>query len=128
MDYKCITNKSSKQYKLIKDGVIKVSEDGLLRNDKGSIAVALSSRYGSIGDELVLKFKDGKRVYVIKADEKQESQLVNNCYHPDGSIIEILVDTNKIDKHYHEAKIMGDFDYSDLFNGEIVDIEKVIKE
>ena len=66
--------------------------------------------------------------YVIKADEKQEDQLVNNCYHPDGSIVEVICDISRIGKNFNEAKVMGDFNYSDLFNGEIINIEKIIKE
>lgn len=128
MDYRSITNKNSKQYKLISNKVITVSDDGLLRNSKGSIAVALSSRYGNIGDEFLLTFENGKRIYVIKADEKQEDQLVNNCYHPDGSIVEVICDISRIGKNFNEAKVMGDFNYSDLFNGEIINIEKIIKE
>lgn len=130
MDYRCITNKSSKQYDLIfKKKEIKVSNDGLLRNKNGSIAVALSSRYGDVGDELIITLSTGKRLQVIKADEKAEKDLVNNCYHAcDNSMIEVLVDVNEFGKHYHAAKVMGDFNYSDLMNGSIVKIEKILKQ
>lgn len=129
MDYRKITDKASKQYNFIYiKKEIKVSKDGLLRNNNGSIAVALSSRYGKIGDELIITLSTGKKLQVVKVDEKAEKDLINNCYHAcDNSMIEVLVDINEFGKYYHTAKTMGDFNYSDLMNGSITKIEKILK-
>lgn len=123
-----ITNKASKQYDLVHNKLIK-SDDGLLRDEDGYIAVALGSHYGNIGDRFIIKFRNSKSVNVIKADEKDDKDTVKGCYHKsDGSIIEVIVDTKKINNFYPEARIMGDFNYSDLFNGEIKEVYKVIDE
>lgn len=118
MDYREITNKQSKQYKLIKN-LIK-SSDGLLRDNDGYIAVALGSYYGEIGDRYIIKLSNGNEVKIIKADEKSDKDTINGCYHKsDKSMIEVIVDRDKIKNSYSIAERMGDFNYSDLFNGSI---------
>ena len=124
MDYRKVTNKHSKQYKLIK--ALNICNDGLLRDKEGYIAVALGSRYGEVGDKFIIKLSTGKDIKVIKADEKSDKDTVNGCFHKtDGSMIEVIVKCGVFEKTYKEASIMGDFNYSDLFNGSIVKIFKV---
>lgn len=125
MDYRMITNKQSKQYKLIQK--LQKSSDGLLRDKDGYIAVALGSKYGNIGDRFIIKLSTNKEVRVIKADEKADKDTVNGCYHKtDNSMIEVIVQKELFEKSYKEASIMGDLNYSDLFNGSIIKIYKVI--
>lgn len=120
-----ITNKQSKQYKLIQK--LQKSSDGLLRDKDGYIAVALGSKYGNIGDRFIIKLSTNKEVRVIKADEKADKDTVNGCYHKtDNSMIEVIVQKELFEKSYKEASIMGDLNYSDLFNGSIIKIYKVI--
>lgn len=125
MDYKKISDKKSKQYKLIQNALIK-RKDGLLVDKDGFIAVALSSRYGDIGDRFIIELSSGNEVKVIKADEKADRDVIYKCYHPDGSVVELIIDTKKASVAYKEAILMGDFNYSNFFNGKIVDIRKVI--
>lgn len=125
MDYKKITDKTSKQYQLIKK--LNKCTDGLLRDEEGYIAVALGSQYGNIGDRFIVKLSTGKEVRVIKADEKADEDTVNGCYHKvDKSMIEIIVIKGVFEKYYNKAAIMGDFNYSDIFNGSIIEIYKVV--
>lgn len=119
-----ITNKKSKQYQLINDVLIK--KDGLLTDKEGYIAVALSSLYGNIGDRFIIELSSGKNVKVIKSDEKADKDVINKCYHPDGSIVELIIDVNAAKRNYKEAILMGDFNYSDFFNGEITNIKKIL--
>ena len=124
MDYRKITNKLSKQYKIIQ--TLDKCSDGLLRDKEGYIAVALGSKYGDIGDRFIIRLSTGKEVKVIKADEKSDKDTINGCFHKsDGSMIEVIVQNGVFEKTYKLASIMGDFNYSDVFNGVIVKIYKI---
>lgn len=124
MDYRKITNKKSKQYKLIKE--LEKSHDGFLRDKDGYIAVALGSRYGNIGDKFIIKFNDNSKIKVIKADEKSDKHTMNGCYHiSDGSMVEVIICNEKFKKENNLAYKMGDVNYTNEFNGNIKQIYKV---
>ena len=126
MDYRKVTNKASRQYKLIK--TLTVSKEGFLEDDDGYIAVALGSYYGKIGDRFIVEFDDGIETKVIKADEKSNKHTINGCYHlSDGSMIEVLICNEKFKKTNSLAYRMGDLNYTDEFNGNIKQIYKVIE-
>lgn len=125
MDYRTITNKKSKQYDLVNNKLIK-GNDGLFRDNNGYIAVALGSYYGNVGDRFLIKFNDGRKVKVIKADEKSDRDTVNGCYHKtDGSMIEIIVDMQKMNNEYSKVLKTGNFNYSKLFHGYIKEIYQI---
>ena len=127
MDYRTITNSASKQYDLIYNHMT-VGSDGLLRDNDGFIGVALGSYYGEVGDRFIIELNGEREVKVIKIDEKSNDHTINGCYQKwDGSVMEIVVDTNLIGASYYEAKTMGDFDYSDLFNGQITNTRQVVE-
>ena len=126
MSYKAITDKTSKQYKLLNSGILK-NNNGLLTTDDGYVAVALGSRFGGIGDRFVITFDNGKSFKAIKVDEKADKDTSNKCHHvSDGSLIEFVIDTKLSRQSYPLAIKMGNFNYVDQFHGNVVKIEKEI--
>lgn len=124
MDYKYITDSSSPQYKLIYSNSIEVCTDGLLRSGE-YIGVALGSKFGVIGDKFLITLNTGKQFKAIKIDEKDDRHTVDGCHHAnDGSLIEFVIDTDLAKQTYSDAIIMGNFDYIDLFSGEVTKIER----
>ena len=120
-----MTDKTSSSYKLIQK--LTKSKDGLLRDKDGYIAVALGNYYGKVGDRFIIKLSTNKEVKVIKSDTKANKDTTNKCYHnSDGSMVELIVDNNRIKTYYPMAYKMGNFNYSDIFNGEITQVYKVL--
>lgn len=130
MDYRKITDETSPQYKLInQSGLIHIGEDGLLYTDDGYVGVALGSKYGTIGDKFIIEFDNKRELKVIKLDEKADKDTVNGCYHKsDNSMVEVLVNRDLAASNYPLAiNVLGDFNYSDKFNGEITNVLKVVE-
>lgn len=129
MDYKCITDKSSAQYKLIYSDEIKVCNDGLLRDDKGYVGVALGSYYADkVGDRFIVTFEDGSKAKFIVLDMKADKDTNGGANHKiDNSMIEFVIDTNMAQQTYPEAIRDGNFNSTNEYDGNIVKIEKVIK-
>ena len=122
MDYKTITDKTSRQYKLISSGIFN-KDNGLLTTNDGYIAVALGSRFGSIGDKFIITLDNGTTFKAIKADEKSDSHTVNKCHHKDdGSLVEFVVDSNMLKINNNLAYKMGDISYVKGFDGKVVSI------
>lgn len=118
-----ITDFSSKQYQFIQS-YIEIGADGLLYSQDGFIGVALGSYYGEIGDRFILTFEDQRKIGVIKIEAKADEHTINGCSQfIDGSMVELIIDINKTQDTYAQAMLMGDFNYSALFNGRIVDVE-----
>lgn len=117
MDYRCITTKSSPQYKLQHDEAYTDSRTGI-RMVNERYCIALGSYYATrIGTKVDLVMKSGKIIKCILADQKADEDTVNNHkQHPDGSVIEALVDTNSLPQ---EVKRMGDISYVNPFKGSI---------
>lgn len=127
MDYRAITNTGSKQYKLIHSDAITVGSDGLLYSGE-YIGVALGSRYGGIGDKYIITLDTGKTFKAIKLDEKSDAHTYNRCHHAsDGSVVEFVIDRDKAAKSYPTAIKMGNFNYTDAFNGTVIRIQKVVE-
>lgn len=92
MDYKKITDKSSVQYKFIKNNM-KI-KDGFLYYGE-YIGVALGSKFGKIGTKYSVTLDTGVKFKVIKIDEKADIHTNNGCQQKwDGSIIEFVIDDN----------------------------------
>lgn len=129
MDWSCITSKTSAQYKLIHSDKIEICSDGLLRDKDGFIGVALGSYYSQkIGERFILTFEDGHKVKVITCDAKADKDTINGANHKsDGSMIEMVIDVDKAKNHYSLAIQMGDFNYAEEFQGNIVKIEKIVE-
>ena len=126
MDYRCVTNKNSQQYKLIHSDSIKVCDDGLLR-DGEYIGVALGSKFGNVGDKFVITLDTGKQFKVIMVERKADKDTVDNCHHEsDGSLVEFVIDVNLTKQHYPMAITMGNFNYIEQFNGKVVKVEREV--
>lgn len=119
MDFRTITDTTSKQYEIVNNSYI---ENGLLYYD-GAICVALGSVYGEVGTIYRITLENGNQIKVIKADEKSDAHTYNGCNNSNGSILELIVDTETMDPFVMQ---MGDYNHSTLFNGNIVTIEKEV--
>ena len=118
MDYRTITDTSSKQYEVVNDANIQY---GLLYY-QGYLCVAMGSVYGPIGSIYKITFETGNQITVIKADEKSDSHTVNGCNNTNGSILELIVDTRTIDSYVQQT---GDYNNSSLLYGKIIKIEEL---
>lgn len=130
MSYRAITDRSSAQYKLIHSEEITVCTDGLLRDSKGYVAVALGSYYSqSIGERFIVTFDNGNTAKFITCDQKADKDTINGANHAsDNSMVEFIIDVGLAKQSYKKAISMGDFNYTKQFNGNIVNIEKVVEE
>ena len=125
MDYRCITNKRSEQYKLQQD--CWTDADGLRRYDDDYV-VALGTFYADeIGDRYKITLANDTTFYAVVGDFKANKHTdKTNRYTPTQDVgkcvIEFIVDTKKLDK---SAKRMGDISYcGSKFKGNIKKIEK----
>ena len=116
MDYRCIKNRSSKQYKLQKKAV--TNKKNGIRMIKGRYCIALGSYYTrKIGAKVDLVMGSGRVVKCITADMKADRDTINNHrQHRDGSVAEFVVDTKKLSR---KVRRMGDVSYTGLFKGRI---------
>ena len=126
MDYRCITDITSQQYKLIYSDKIIVGEDGLLYDEYGFVGVALGTALGEVGDRFIVELDNGKIIKVIKVEVKSDNDTTDGMYHKtDGSVVEFVIDINKANKTYPTCINMGSFNYEDKFKGNIKSISKV---
>lgn len=127
MDYRTITDVTSKQYQLIYSDEIVVGEDGLLYNGD-YIGCALASRFGKIGDKFIITLDTGTKIKIIKLDEKADVDVYNNCHHKnDDSVVEFVIDRDKFAANYPLADAMGDMNYADKFSGNVIKVQKVVE-
>ncbi len=122
MDYRKITDKTSKQWNL--QQLATTNEKGF-RVFNGRYLVAVGSYYANeVGKELKITLDNGFVFYAMVGDIKMDIHTdANNQYVPiNGNIVEFIVDTDKLDPM---TKKLGDV--SNLgFEGKIVKIEEVI--
>lgn len=127
MDYRTITDQTSRQYQLIYSDSITVGSDGLLYSGE-YVGVALGSKFGEIGDKFLITLNTGKQFKAIKVDEKDDSHTVDGCHHKvDGSVVEFVINIDLAQQSYPLAITMGNFDYIDKFNGTVVKIEREVQ-
>lgn len=125
MDYRCITNTNSSQYKLQKYAW--TDENGLRRYDDYYL-VALGSYYSStVGDCFKITLDTGETFDVMVGDCKADCDTdSNHMYHPmrdgSGNVIEFIVDTKELPK---EVRRMGTVSAIDIFEGNVESIEKI---
>lgn len=129
MSVYAITDTTSAQYQLINSGEIQICDDGLLRDEYGYVGVAIGSYYAdNIGDRFIITFEDGSQVKIIVVDMKADKDTINGANHiTDGSMIEFVIDVELANESYPDAIIMGDFNWTEEYSGNISKIEKVIK-
>ena len=128
MDYRMITATDSRQYWYIRQ-YMTVDDTGLLLDEDGFIGVALGSYYGVIGDRYYFTLDTGIVLPLVKVEEKADEDTTGGCYHPDGSVLEFVVDGDRAGAFfgvYENGLILsGNFNNSPYFNGVIQSVEKV---
>ena len=128
MDYKMITDKSSKQWQYINaSGRIKIENGYLMEGEY--IGVALGSYFGGIGTKYIFTLDTGKQMKVVKIEEKADAHTKNGCQQKwDGSVIEFVIDSNAFEKSANGYVYNGNFNNIEQFNGHIEKIEMVMEE
>lgn len=118
MDYRTITSKISKQYKLQK--IAYTGEYGI-RKVGYRHCVALGSYYTTtIGQYVDIELENGNVIYGILADCKADKHTDStNRMHPDGSVVELIVNTDCLDE---TAMKMGDLSYVNDWDSKVVNI------
>ena len=121
MDYRKITNKDSKQWKLQEQAW---TEGRGFRKIGEHFLVAVGTFYADeVGKELLIEFEDGQRIKAIVGDIKQDRHTdPTNRYVPiNGNIVEFIVDAEKLEP---EVIRLGDVSWLGL-NGKIKSIREV---
>lgn len=97
MDYRTITDKSSRQWSIVRGNKVRVDDDGLMYVDQ-YLLVALGTKFGGVGDRLQLKMDTGEIIDVMIADQKQDTHTKNgNGWNGNnGHIIELVVDSTRL--------------------------------
>ena len=125
MDYRCITNTESAQYRLQQDAW--TDHDGLRRYDDYYL-VAMGTYYSStVGDCFKVTLDTDATIYVMIGDIKDNRHTdETNRYHQmgnnRGNILEFIVDSQSLDKY---AKRMGTVSVIEGLEGNVETIEKV---
>lgn len=131
MDYRKITNKNSRQYKLLWSDDVSVDERGFIVDKDGYIAVALGSYFGEIGDRFEITLDTGIVLKVFKVEQKSDLHTCDKNFMGSTSheVIEFVIDTQKA---FMQANIWGngyvfsgDFNNCLEFKGNVVKIERV---
>lgn len=120
MDYRCITLRSSKQYKL--QHSLAYTGDHGLRMVNGRYCIAVGSYYTTtIGQYIDVELSNGNVIHGILADCKSDAHTDStHRINPNGSVVEFVVDTRTLDS---TAKRMGDISYVNGWNSKIVNIK-----
>lgn len=121
MDYRTITDTTSKQHELQKQA--DTNWCGMRIIDE-KYCIAVGSYYSTtVGQAVDIIMENGNTIHCIVADLKQDIHTdVTNSQNPNGSVIEFLVDTDILHRQIQKA---GDISYFDtvwkvnLFSGEI---------
>ena len=123
MDYRAIKDKTSEQYKLQHSKDIYTDNEGFRRIGDNFI-IAVGTYFGcNVGQEVMVKLSSGTTFKAIVGDIKanQHTDNINIQHSVDGSVVEFLVDSSKLDE---TIKAMGDCSYSSVndFKGDVVGI------
>lgn len=124
MDYRTITDKSSKQYLLRR---VSYTDDQGFRMINGKYLVAVGKFYATeVGKELRVTLSSGTTIECIVGDIKAEAHTDENMQYVPGTtnIIEFIVDTRVMpEKH----RLAGDVSAMGLA-GAVIKIEEVIRD
>jgi len=127
MDYRTVTDVSSKQWELLHRKEVWTDVNGLLRFNN-SYVVACGSKFGNIGDMFMVFLQDSqgtkKTITVVMGDQKQDRHTLDSqgWVGVNGHIFEMIVDVDRLDP---TAKFTGDCNYIPGLNGEIIKIMEV---
>ena len=120
MNYKKITLKSSRQYKMQKS-IAYTNEQGL-RMVNGRYCIALGSYYTTtIGQYVDVELENGKIIYGILADCKADKDTDStNRIHKDGSVVEFVVDIEELNR---TIKKLGDISHLNGWDSKVANIK-----
>lgn len=132
MDYRCITDSRSSQYKFIQQwgwvdeqGFMKCSGERDLGINDDYYLIALGSYYGTqIGTKYRITLDNSRIIYGVLADCKADVHTNStNQYIPHNkNIVEFVVDVSRLNK---DVKYHGNANVYELLNGVITKIEKI---
>ena len=132
MNYKAVTNKSSPQYKFIRqygwsdnEGFMRCSGERDLGIEQDYYLIALGSYYGTtIGTKYRITLDTGNVFYGVLADCKSNSHTnsTNQYVLKNKNIVEFLVDKSKLNK---DVKKMGSANVYMPLNGKVIKIERI---
>ena len=118
MDYRTITDKNSKQYKLLVSAIS--DKNGLMKIDN-FVCVATGSKYGSVGDKMKITLDNNNIFYAIKADQKSDVHTINGTVDKTNrSAIEFIINKNNLNKN---IKKMGTVSVLEEYKGKVKTIE-----
>ena len=121
-DGKFITDTSSKQFQIVHSAPTIVGNHGIY-NRNNRYLVAMSRRYGKIGDNITIKLKSGTILNVTIGDYKKTAETLDIGYgmhkisNTKNCLLEFIVSEKKINR---KVKILGDL--SLIYPGNIVKI------
>lgn len=130
MNYKAITNKNSKQYKLQK---LAYTDDNGFRRIDDDYLVAMGTYYSdTCGERFKITFEDGHEITVMIGDIKNDlhtnsTNQYTAVYNSNGefisaNVLEFIVDTSLLSK---KAKNLGSVNCYEELCGNISTIEKI---
>lgn len=127
--YTAITNKSSPQYKYIRDKMT-IHKSGILFDHDGFIGAALGYSFGPIGSRYYFTLDSGVVLPIVKVDSKAAEHAPDGCSASgDASVIEFVIDVKKANKFFGDKANglvnSGNFNNDSRFKGKIVGVEKV---
>lgn len=125
MDYRCITNTRSAQYKLQND--CWTDENGLRRCGDDYV-IAVGTYYADyVGERVIVTLADDKQFTAVIGDFKADAHTDStHRYSPMSNdrknVIEFVVDTSALDK---TARKMGDISYIEGFEGNVIEYDTI---
>ena len=122
MDGKYVTDISSRQYGYVHNPRTIIGNYGIY-NLNNKYLVALSPRYGKIGDTVKITLDTGVQLNVIISDFKKHNETklgwgMHKISKNQNCLLEFIVDSNKVSK-----KILKTGDFSRIYPGQIIKIE-----
>ena len=117
MGYNAITNRRSPQWRLQQKA--HTGNYGV-RMVNGRYMVAMSNKYGNVGDSVDIVLSTGRVVPAIIGDIKASSQVDYYGRHGDGSLVEFIVDMGSL---HRTARIYGSLNPLQPFNGAVKQVK-----
>ncbi len=121
MDYRAITSRTSPQWALQYNGSTYTGNYGV-RMLGNRYVVAMSSKYGFVGDKVDIYLANGNTLKVVIGDIKKSFEVDSYGRHPDGSVVEFIVDSSAIPSI---ARTYGSFGAVSEFSGPVTKITPV---
>lgn len=119
MDYRTITSKESKQYKLQENAI---TENNGIRMVNGRYCIALGSYYTTkIGHYVDVELENGNIINAILADckDNEHTDETNRIHKEDSSVVEFVIDKDVMN---NKVLTRGDVSYINDWDSKVVNI------